>query len=681
MPKRKRQGRSRGKDSAAYWGNGNEWDAGSYIPDWAGAIYYPDSAVAPLTLNETVDLLNLEGDFSPLTRTPLTIDIEVTKSNPEQYLPLYINNRNAGKATVLILSLNAEQFFAGFSQETYSLKEIWDTQPDDITVGFDPVQEMYRVDGMSRPGKTPKLALHGEFLETVVVIEAAGAPPPVYLGTGRQIYLDSGEVAGESHTIYGGDGGDRIDGGFLGFDTILGEAGNDEIFGGGNGNDYLNGGTGDDVIHSAGGYSLVFGMMGNDTLNGSSSHEVMDGGTGDDVLIGNGSLSDDDLLYGGSGDDTLTGGRGSTEELLDGGSGNDVLDGGDVLGAGSSTSDFLYGGLGNDVLYGRLGEDRLYGDRGNDFLDGGSGNDDMFGEEGNDTYVVDSLSDSVVELAHQGIDTIQTSVTWTLGDHVEKLVLLDFAPNTAIATGNALDNHLTGNAVDNELYGEAGNDILNGKGGDDRVIGGPGDDIYIVNQPGDTVFELGIANGIDTVKSTVTWTLGISLENLTLLGKGAIAGTGNAIGNLIKGNQKANSLNGLSGEDTLLGFNGQDTLLGGNDDDQLDGGDGNDNLQGEDGNDHLWGGRGNDVLRGGDGKDKLSGDRGQDIFVLEKGAGFAVIQDFQDTKDQLQLGAGLRFKQLSLIQQGQNTILQAGSDRLALLKQVDVTQITAADVI
>ena len=73
--------------------------------------------------------------------------------------------------------------------------------------------------------------------------------------------------------------------------------------------------------------------------------------------------------------------------------------------------------------------------------------------------------------------------------------------------------------------------------------------------------------GTDTVQSSLTFSLGAFVENLTLTGSSALAGTGNALGNVLTGNSGANMLTGLDGNDTLNGGAGADTLVGGIGDD------------------------------------------------------------------------------------------------------------------
>lgn len=52
-----------------------------------------------------------------------------------------------------------------------------------------------------------------------------------------------------------------------------------------------------------------------------------------------------------------------------------------------------------------------------------------------------------------------------------------------------------------------------------------------------------------TGKSALTYTMGTNLENLTLLGKVAIPGTGNTEDNMLLGNNAVNTLTGNAGND------------------------------------------------------------------------------------------------------------------------------------
>ncbi|MFN9176465.1 MAG: beta strand repeat-containing protein [Synechocystis sp.] len=139
---------------------------------------------------------------------------------------------------------------------------------------------------------------------------------------------------------------------------------------------------------------------------------------------------------------------------------------------GDDDDDYLMGGTGNDTLQG-LG--------GNDVLNGGPGADTMEGGDGSDAYYVDNSGDVVTDVVDSNpgeIDTVYTSITYTLPNTLENLVMLNTgnANDNINATGNSINNKLTGNSGTNILSGLAGNDVLNGKSGDDILNGGAGRD-------------------------------------------------------------------------------------------------------------------------------------------------------------------------------------------------------------
>jgi uncharacterized protein (DUF2141 family) len=335
------------------------------------------------------------------------------------------------------------------------------------------------------------------------------------------------------------------------------------------------------------------GSANNDTLNGNTGHDILDGGAGNDTLIGG---VGNDTLSGGTGADSMVGGVGNDlygventgdrlVEALNAGTDavnssitytlvanveNLTLTGTTAInGTGNTLSNRITGNSNNNRLDGGDGNDTLLGGVGNDTLSGGTGADSMVGGVGNDLYGVENTSDRIVELANEGIDTVNSAITYTLGANLENLTLTG---TTVInGTGNILNNRMTGNSSNNRLdggdgndtlIGGAGNDTLSGGIGADSMLGGTGNDLYGIDNTGDRIVEL--ANeGIDTVNSAITYTLGVNLENLTLTGTTAINGTGNILNNVITGNTGNNILTGGVGNDTLIGGIGNDTLTGG----------------------------------------------------------------------------------------------------------------------
>lgn len=139
---------------------------------------------------------------------------------------------------------------------------------------------------------------------------------------------------------------------------------------------------------------------------------------------------------------------------------------------------------------------------------------------------------------------------------------LDTLINIENLVGSSFNDNLIGNTKNNSLNGRAGNDTLDGGVGSDSMIGGLGNDSFVVNVVGDVVTE-NLNEGTDTVNSSVTYTLPVNVENLTLTGASPINGTGNGLINTITGNAANNQLNGGAGNDTINGGIGIDSLTGG----------------------------------------------------------------------------------------------------------------------
>ena len=352
------------------------------------------------------------------------------------------------------------------------------------------------------------------------------------------------------------------------------------------------------------GFTTASVIKGTDTLS-----DALQGAALDDAIYG---FAGDDTLGGGDGNDTLVGGFG--QDVLTGGNGNDtfVIDAGkdrivdfkastslvdakgqpvetDVFSvsagaevdinlsaawratSGSSnagkvnigTTGFSVdltaikgaadGGAGSFTVTNNGAATTLTGSNFNDRLVSVTGTvtDTLAGGGGDDTYVVNSLEDQVVEGAGQGTDTVETDINYSLARlvNIEKLKLTG---STAIfATGNAMANTLVGNA---------GNNVLDGGVGADTMVGALGDDEYVVDNVGDTVVE-NASEGVDTVRSSISYTLTPNVEKLILNGTTAINGTGNALSNQITGNTANNILVGADGDDTLTGGAGADTFI------------------------------------------------------------------------------------------------------------------------
>ncbi len=345
------------------------------------------------------------------------------------------------------------------------------------------------------------------------------------------------------------------------------------------------------VANAAGG--RYFGLGGADTITGSSIGDVIEGGAGNDTLSAGG--GNDTINYNfGDGIDSVDGGADADTLAILGNSNGQTLDlvfngtsiisseGGAVTGVETITAnlaggiDFIafagstagvtvnlaagtasggvtlsnvesaFGGAFNDVLTGDGNANTLGGSAGADTLDGGAGADVLIGGAGNDLYII-ADADTITELGGGGVDTVQSSIDYSLGGELENLTLI----------GAAISG--TGNALANVIFGNAANNTINGGAGVDSMYGGAGDDTYTVDATGDLVNEL-LNGGTDAVLSSATYSLAGDVENLTLTGVVAVNATGNSLANIIAGNIAANIIAGGAGGDTINAGAGNDTI-------------------------------------------------------------------------------------------------------------------------
>jgi Ca2+-binding RTX toxin-like protein len=306
----------------------------------------------------------------------------------------------------------------------------------------------------------------------------------------------------------------------------------------------VNGTPNDDNLIGTDGSDYIRGFAGNDNIDGLAGADILEGGTGNDIYqVDN---VDDQVVEAiNEGVDEV---RSTINYTLSANVERLVLQGIAVSGTGNSSNNTITGNAQANILNGNGGFDTLIGGAGDDYYIISA---DLVVT---DTGYSATNGDQVVELAGEGIDTVETNYGGTLAANVENMILT--GDLRATMWGNNLDNHLTGNIADNSIMGGDGNDTLDGGGGADRLDGGNGNDTYIINESIDTVHEYP-SGGTDTVLSSINYVLPIFVENLTLLGTAQYA-TGNFDPNHIIGNDLNNVIDGLGGADTLEGGLGND---------------------------------------------------------------------------------------------------------------------------
>ncbi|MDD1458565.1 ExeM/NucH family extracellular endonuclease, partial [Dolichospermum sp. ST_sed2] len=213
-------------------------------------------------------------------------------------------------------------------------------------------------------------------------------------------------------------------------------------------------------------YNLINGTDSNNTLTATTNPDRILGNGGNDTITSTvANAGQNDLFDGGDGTDTLviSGGTESTALTLNVANTSNQLSGISGLVVQNFESFNFANLLGNLNATGSTGNDTITAGAGNDTLDGGAGTNILRGGVGDDTYIISTSTNTITEAANAGIDTVLSSVTYTLTTNGENLVL----------TGTT-DLNGTGNTLNNTLTGNSGNNILNGGTGADTLVGGSG---------------------------------------------------------------------------------------------------------------------------------------------------------------------------------------------------------------
>jgi Ca2+-binding RTX toxin-like protein len=399
---------------------------------------------------------------------------------------------------------------------------------------------------------------------------------------------------GGNDSIYGQNGDDRIDGG-TGLDALSGGKGNDVFVL--NDSDRSTSYGFDTVVELANGgldsvevmsffrahrdsplptsYTLganvengrimgveTFSLIGNELANmltGNSASNFLDGKAGADQMSG---LQGDDSYMVDNLQDVVF-------EAVGGGTGDHVFASvshtllvGQEVEFLSTSSDT---GVAAINLTGNGFAQTITGNAGANRLDGGidAVSDRLVGLGGNDTYIINSSTDLIDEVAGGGVaDRIQSTVSFRLAadDNIEIMTTTNARLTTAI--------NLTGNALAQTIYGNAGANILNG-GTDnlrDTMFGYGGNDTYFIGSSADVIVEAVGGGTADRVRSSVSFVLAADDDIESLEAANPAAGTvinltGNALGQTVVGNAGTNILNGGLGNDTLTGLGGADSFL------------------------------------------------------------------------------------------------------------------------
>ena len=209
---------------------------------------------------------------------------------------------------------------------------------------------------------------------------------------------------------------------------------------------------------------------------------------------------------------------------------------------------------------------RLYGLDGNDRLDGGVGDDKLYGGTGDDVYMVDD-GDATVELAGEGTDLVDASVSHTLKANIENLALTEACRSPAPATRWPMSSPAMGASTGSTASKAT---TLDGHAGVDDSTEAMA---VTCSTAASARTSCTAAPAMTFISSTITVTPPSSLPAKAptwsarrsatrskpisriceLTGSANLNGTGNGLANRLTGNSGDNVLSGLAGNDTLDG--------------------------------------------------------------------------------------------------------------------------------
>ena len=405
--------------------------------------------------------------------------------------------------------------------------------------------------------------------------------------------------------------------------------------------------------------------------------------------------------------------------------------------------DSVTGGAGNDSITGTAGNDRISGGGGDDVLDGLGGTDTAFFTGTLSAYEA-VLDGDVVVVTHlnggaDGVDRLSNFEAFEFGDvtvDLEQLLsgapdgvalsavsLIENSAGAVIGTLSLIDDNAVGDpsfSVDDDRFETVGDQLKlkSGVSVDFEAASTIDVTIEAVDARG-SVFRSFTLNIEDIPEDVQLGSGGViynerGLPELSVTGGGGddilrggpdgdnFAGANGA--DIMRGGQGEDIIEGQAGDDIVTGDRdddvvtggaGDDIVRGGAGDDLTDGGAGNDRVIGDRGDDDVRGGAGNDAVKGGLGDDRISGgagtdnlfgNGGADVFVFETGDGIAIVKDFENNVDRIDLsGAPVSsFQEVSSIvaeAASGGVLLEFGGGDLLILRQTQIGDLSADDFI